>query len=157
LSIQSPFAPFFNKVLIASISPPRVESKWFGPYQVAQKMLLGTYRLQDPNRRELATFMHGNRLIRANIRTESELRDLLASPKAKDKLRKRNRNLELLLSYAMDTDILDQYLQDNDEDDHDLEEMDLEIGNVMPRRNLKRKREIFEEIIVQRGPPPDSS
>jgi hypothetical protein len=121
-------------------------------------MLLGTYRLQDPNGRELAALVHGNRLIRANIRTADELRDLWASPKAKDKLRKRNRNLELMPSYARNTDMLDRYLQD-DQSDHDIEEMleiDLEIGDVVPRRNLKRKRdpEVFDEIVVQRGPRP---
>jgi hypothetical protein len=49
-------------------------------------------------------------LIKAHIRTADELRDLWASPKAKDKLRRRNRNLELMPSYAENTDILDQYL-----------------------------------------------
>jgi hypothetical protein len=76
-------------------------------------MLLGTYRLQDPNGRELAALVHGNRLIRANIRTADELQDLWASPKAKDKLRKRNRNLELMPLYARNTDMLDRYLQDD--------------------------------------------
>ena len=49
-----------------------------------------------------------------------ELRDLWASPKAKDKFRRRNRNLELMPSYAENTDALDQYLQDIDDDDDDL-------------------------------------
>jgi hypothetical protein len=31
--------------------------------------------------------------------------------------------------------------------------MDLELGDIMPRRNLKRKREIFDEIVVQRALP----
>jgi hypothetical protein len=95
-------------------------------------------------------------LIRANIRTADELRDLWASPKAKDKLRKRNRNLELLPSYAKNTDILDQYLQANEGDDDGLEgtlEMDLQMGDVTLKKNLKRKHEIFEEIVVQRPPP----
>ena len=73
-------------------------------------MLLGTYRLQDPNGRELAALVHGNHLIKANIRTADELRDLWASPRAKDKLRKRNRNIELVPSYGKNTDVLDQYL-----------------------------------------------
>ena len=106
-------------------------------------MLLGMYRLQDPNGRELAALVHGNRLIKANMRRAEELRDLWASPKAKDQLRKRNRNPELLPSYAKNTDILDQYLQANEGDDDGLEgtlEMDLEMGDVMPKKNLKRKR-----------------
>src|SRR5436305_14728652 len=87
--------------------------------KVVQKMLLGTYRLQDPNGRELAALVHGNRLIKANIRTADELRDLWASPKAKDKLRKSNRNVELIPSYPENTDALDQFLQDIDDDDDD--------------------------------------
>src|ERR1700689_3936922 len=102
-------------VLVRHENPQKFESKWFGHYQVVQKMLLGTYRLQDPNGRELAALVHGNRLIKANIRTADGLWDLWASPKVKDKLRKRNRNLELMPSYAENSDVLDQYLQDNED------------------------------------------
>ena len=85
-------------VLVRHETPQKFEAKWFGPYQVAHRMSLGTYRLQDPNGRELAALVHGNRLT--NIRTADELRDLWASPRAKDKLCKRNRNIELVPSYA---------------------------------------------------------
>ena len=64
------------------------ESKWFGPYQIVERKLLGTYRLQDPHGWELVALVHGNRLIKANIRTADEQQDLWASPKAKDKLRR---------------------------------------------------------------------
>jgi hypothetical protein len=137
-------------VLVHHEKPQKFEAKWFGPYQVAQRMLLGTYRLQDPNGRELAALVHGNRLIKANIRTADELRDLWASPKTKDKLRKRNRNVELVPSYAENTDALDQHLQDNDDDLDEIEEIDWEIGDPETGRNLKRNREIFEEITVER-------
>ena len=63
-------------VLVRHENPQKFEAKWFGPYQVVQRMLLGTYRLQDPSGRELAALVHGNRLIKANIRTAEELRDL---------------------------------------------------------------------------------
>ena len=138
-------------VLVRHENPQKFEAKWFGPYQVVQKMLLGTYRLTDPNGRELAALVHGNRLIKANIRTADELRDLWASPKAKDKLRKRNRNVELIPSYSENTDILDRHLQDDNDDENDLDEvpeLDLEMENIVPR-NLKRKSEIFEEIVVE--------
>ena len=121
-------------------------------------MLLGTYRLQDPNGRELAALVHGNRLIKANIRTAEELRELWASPRAKDKLRKRNRNVELVPSYVENTDVLDRHLQDDgDEEDEieEIEEMDLEIGNEETRENLKRKREMYESIEVREGTPPE--
>jgi hypothetical protein len=41
-------------VLVRHENPQKFEAKWFGPYQVVQRMLLGTYRLQDPNGHELA-------------------------------------------------------------------------------------------------------
>ena len=75
----------------------------------------------------------------------------------KDKLQQRNRNVELIPSYAENTDILDQYLQDNEEDSDSLDdtsEMHLEMSDVTRNNNLKRKREILDEIIVQRQPPP---
>ena len=62
-------------------------------------------------------------MIKANIRTTDELRDLWASPKAKDELRKRNRNVELVPSYSENTDVLDQYLQNHEDDDDDLDEI----------------------------------
>ena len=140
-------------VLVRHENPQKFEAKWFRPYQVVQRMLLGTYRLVDPNGRELAALMHGNRLIKANIRTADELQDLWTSLKAKDKLRKRNRNIELISSYSENTDILDQYLQDDNEDDeNDLDEMpelDLEMEDVVLNRSLKRKREIQDHIVVR--------
>ena len=101
--------------------------------------------------------MHGIRLIKANIRTVDELRDLWASPKVKDKFRKRNRNVELVPSYSENTDVLEQYLQDNEDDDDDLDEIevDLEIGGSEQRKNLKRKREIHDTIAVREGTPPE--
>src|SRR5439155_10557618 len=74
-------------VLVRHERPLKFESKWFEPYQIIEKKLLGTYRLQDPHGRELAALVHGNRLIKANIRMADELRYLWASPKANDKLR----------------------------------------------------------------------
>lgn len=149
-------------VLVRHERPLKFESKWFGPYQIVERKLLGTYRLQDPNGRELAALVHGNRLIKANIRTADELRDLWASPKAKDKLRRRNRNLELMPSYAENTDALDQYLQDIDDDDDDLPTVRPDVlqfhDTALPTRrdtgNLKRKQspQILDEIVVQRPP-----
>jgi hypothetical protein len=141
-------------VLFRHENPQKFEAKWFGPYQVVQKMLLGTYRLQDPNGRELAALVHGNRLIKASVRTADELRDLWASPRAKDKLRKRNRSIELVPSYPENTDRLDQYLQ-NDDDDEPPGSIPLPRPVVAPpiiRKNLKRKREpeVYDEIIVER-------
>ena len=84
------------------------------------------------------------------LSTADELKDLWASPKRKDQLRKRNRRLELIPSYAQNTDILDQYLQDDTE--VELEEMDLEVNGPIVSKNPKRKHQIFEEIVVEPMP-----
>jgi hypothetical protein len=94
------------------------------------------------------------------MQTADELRDLWASPRVKDQLRKRNRNLELVPSYSENTDALDQYLRDIDDDDiPNVSDTVLEFqGHTPPttpiERNLKQKRqlEILDEIIVE--PPP---
>ena len=96
-------------------------------------MLLGTYRLQDPNGRELASLIHGNRLIKVNIYTVDELRDLWSSPRGKDALRRQNIRAELIPSYPENTNILDRYLQD-DEDIPPLAPQDdivVEIDNTV--------------------------
>jgi hypothetical protein len=108
-------------------------------------MLLSTYRLHDLNGKELAVLVHENRLIEATVRTADELKELWASLRGKDILRKRNKQVEVLLSYLENTEILDQYLQNDDDEDDTI---------VIPeiiKKNLKRKREpeIFEEIIVE--------
>jgi hypothetical protein len=137
-------------VLVRHENPQKFESKWFGPYQVVQKMLLGTYRLHDPNGKELAALVHGNRLIEATVRTADELKELWASPRGKDILRRRNKQgVEVLPSYPENTEILDQYLQaDDDESDETVE-----LPEIV-KKNLKRKREpeMFDEIIVEREP-----
>jgi len=94
-------------------------------------------------------------LIKAHIRTADELRDLWASPKAKDALRRRNLNVELVPSYSENTDILDRHLQEDEDDGNDLEEvpvLDMRMSDVEPERSLKRKSEIFEEIAVELPP-----
>src|SRR5271170_1293855 len=67
--------------------------------------------LQDPNGRELAALVDGNRLIEATVPTADELKELWASRKGKDILRKRNKQVEMLSSYPENTKILDQYFQ----------------------------------------------
>ena len=63
--------------------------------------------------------------------------------------------MDLIPSYPENTDALDQYLQANEDDGlEETLEMDLETGDVMPKKNLMRKREIFDEIVVQKGPQP---
>ena len=142
-------------VLVRHENPHKFENKWFGPYQIIQKMLLGTYRLQDPTGRELASLVHGNRLIKATVTTADELKNLWASPSAKDALRRRNiRQEDLLPSYPENTDILDQLLQD----DEDLppstspsEPQNMQKSKTPLVISVKRPHEpqIFEEIDVR--------
>jgi hypothetical protein len=150
-------------VLVRNENPLKFEAKWFGPYQIVEKKLLGTYRLQDPNGRELTALIHGNRLIKANIRTADELRDLWASPKAKDKLWKRNRHVELIPSYPENTNALEWHLYDDDHDDGgnptalddalEFQDNTSSSARIPPivRKYSKRKREleVYDEIIVE--------
>ena len=115
----------------------KFESKWFGPYQIVQKMLLGIYRLQDPNGRELQVLVHGNRLLKANIRTIDELRKLWASPVTKDQLRKRNVQTELVASEPKNMDTLERYLLEIDEEEPDPEPLDQTSG---PAAQMSKKR-----------------
>jgi hypothetical protein len=101
-------------VLVRHESPKKFESKWFGPYQIIEKMLLGTYRLQDPGGAELAALVHGNRLLKANLSTAEELRDLWSSPAAKDRLRRASASMELLPSFPENTEALNRYLMEED-------------------------------------------
>jgi len=108
-------------VLVRHESPKKFECKWFGPYQIIERMMLGTYRLQDPNGKELAALVHGHRLIQANIQTTDELRKLWASPSAKDALRRQNAHLELIPADPENTKALEQYLMEVDADELDPE------------------------------------
>src|SRR5438552_6481531 len=79
-----------------------------------EKMMLGTYLLQDPNGRELAALVHGNRLVKANISSADELKKLWAAPATKDQLRRRNINAEIMPSdERQNTELLEQYLWKN--------------------------------------------
>ena len=134
-------------VLVRHENPQKFESKWFGPYQVIQKMLLGTYRFHDPNGKELAALVHGNQLIEATVCTADELKELWASPRGKDILRRRNKKVdEVLPSYPENTEILDQYLQDESDDIVEVPE----IFRKSPKQ--KCEPEVFDEIIVEEEP-----
>src|SRR5437773_3352095 len=135
-------------VLVRHEKPQKFESKWFGPYQITQRMLLGTYRLQDPFGRELLALVHGNRLIEAQIRTTDDLRRLWASPATKDALRRRNIQTELIPSDPEQTDLLERYLLEIDEEEPDPDPVHIQhtVGSgdhtdetrVLPRIPQKR-------------------
>ena len=131
-------------VLVRHETPQKFESKWFGPYQIVQKMLLGTYRLQDPNGRELQVLVHGNRLLKANISTTDELRKLWASPATKDQLRKRNVQTELVASEPENTRTLERCLLEVDEEDPDPEPLD-QMSGPAAQTPKKRRRDDHDD------------
>ena len=147
-------------VLVRHENPQKFESKWFGPYQIVDKMMLGTYRLQDPNGKELAALVHGNRLIGANIRTTDALKKLWASPSVKDALRRQNASLELVPSDPENTRTLEQHLMELDPDEADLlpltKELTLDGGNneqFPPRsRSHAPKRSRTEAELPEQSP-----
>jgi hypothetical protein len=101
-------------VLVRHENPQKFETKWFGPYQIAERMALGTYRLQDPTGKELQALVHGNRLLRAYINSAEELRKLWASPSGKDALRRENRKAaEYVNSDKEGTELLERLLLDD--------------------------------------------
>jgi hypothetical protein len=102
-------------VLVRHENPKKFESKWFGPYQIVEKMMLGTYRLQGPTGKTMGSLVHGNRLIKAHTSSAEKLRKLWASPSIKDKLRRRNVQTEFVPSNDKNTQILEQYLYDDDD------------------------------------------
>jgi hypothetical protein len=105
-------------VLVRHENPQKFESKWFGPYQVMERMMLGTYRLADPKGKELASLVHGNRLINARIGDTETLKKLWASPATKDQLRARNLTSEFMPSDVPgNTDALERNLLEADDDD----------------------------------------
>ena len=131
-------------VLVRHESPQKFESKWFGPYQIVEKMMLGTYRLHDPNGIELGSLVHGNRLIKANISSADKLRRLWAAPAFKDKLRRQNINAEVAPSdIRQNTELLERFLLEDDTDDivqpaDDLEETSINrppLSETILRRN----------------------
>jgi len=85
--------------------------------------------------------------LEATVRTADELKELWASPRGKDILRRRNKQVEVLPSYPENTEVLDQYLQNDDDED------DTVVPEIV-KKSLKRKREpeVFDEIIVEKEP-----
>jgi hypothetical protein len=135
-------------------------------------MMLGTYRLQDPNGRELATLVHGNRLTKANISTGEQLRNLWAAPRTKDQLRRLNLKPELQELLPSDnvrnSELLEQYLLEDDTDDvvgtepsermmvadnpsiTDFIGEDMDIEDTITAREIPKK--LVPQVIIRQAP-----
>lgn len=136
-------------VLVRHEAPNKFEPKWFGPYQITQKMLLGTYRLQDPNGTELEALIHGNRLIKAAISTADALRDLWASPAVKDMLRKKGIHAEVAPSYPENTALLNQQLRDDEGIPLPDDQPTAASTRKSKKRKLKEKAQDDKKVILK--------
>ena len=54
-------------VFLRNESKRKFEPPWFGPYKIAQKAILGTYRLETPQGRIVKSLIHGNRVRKADL------------------------------------------------------------------------------------------
>ena len=108
---------------------------WSGRIRIIDKTLLGTYCLQDPNGRQLATLVHGNHLIDAKINNSIEkLEKLWASPRLKDMLRRENLKITYVPASPENTDILEQHMQEQ----VDIDEPALSPSTTGNPRDTKR-------------------
>ena len=89
---ESPFKEG-DWVLVRAESRNKFEGRWFGPYQVVKRMLLGTYRLADPKGNVVRTLINGQRLIQAHFEGKSP-EEFWNSSKIQGDLRKANISVE---------------------------------------------------------------
>jgi len=103
-------------VLVRHETLQKFEAKWFGLYQILEKMLLGTYRLQGPNERELVALVRGDRLLKTRISSVDQLPKAWTEPSKKDQLRRLNLNPEWIPSDNRQNNMqLERYLFESDE------------------------------------------
>jgi hypothetical protein len=79
-------------VLVRAEARNKFEGRWFGPYRIAKAMPLGTYRLADPDGKEVKTLINGQRLILARVQQPVET--IWNSSKIQGQLRKREIQIE---------------------------------------------------------------
>jgi hypothetical protein len=75
-------------VLVRAESRNKFEGRWFGPYRIDKKMLLGTYRLADPEGNVVKNLINGQRLVTANIPDGKTVSKLWNSSRIQGTLRK---------------------------------------------------------------------
>ena len=143
-------------VLVRHENPQKFESKWYGLYQIVERMMLGTYRVQDPSGKELAALVH-NRLVPAAISNADQLKELWASPRTKDALRRNNIHAELILADEENTKALEQHLLEADADDSPpLQEADTQVeetrGQDEPRFVLRLPvKRTYEQVALEKA------
>jgi hypothetical protein len=133
-------------VLVRHEGRKKFETKWFGPYQIIECMMLGTYKLQSPAGAELAHLVHGNRLARARISELDKLRTLWASPKSKNTLRAFARRNEWEEPTPENTAILEQLLRDMDQE--------VDLPPPKPVKKAPAKSKATKNTVREQAPNP---
>lgn len=80
-------------VLVRAEGRNKFEGRWFGPYRIDKVMMLGTYRLTDPQGNVVVTLINGQRLIGARV-TDDTQKSLWNSSRIQGALRRRGISLE---------------------------------------------------------------
>ena len=124
-----------------------------------KKMILNTYRLQDPNDIQLTSLIHGNRLLNAKIHSIDKLWKFWTASAIRDQLWWCNKDIELMLSNEIqNTELLEHYLFNDDSDDLIPSEDDWDDKTTSDQQNLPVSRppessmEIDDCIIVRKTP-----
>ena len=76
-------------MLVRAENRNKFEGRWFGPYRIDKKMLLGTYRLADPQGNIVKMLINGQRLVSAHV-TDQTAADFWNSSQIQGQLRKQN-------------------------------------------------------------------
>jgi hypothetical protein len=63
-------------VLVRAKSRNKFKGRWFRPYQVVKKMILGTYLLADPTGNVVTNLINEQRLVTANISNKKTVSNL---------------------------------------------------------------------------------
>ena len=63
---ESPFKEG-DQVLVRAEARNKFEGRQFSPYQIEKVMILGTYRITDPDGNIIATLINGQRMVSAKV------------------------------------------------------------------------------------------
>ena len=133
-------------VLVRHENRKKFEVKWFGPYQITECMMLGTYQLQSPGGLALAHLVHGNRLARARVSEIDKLKKLWASPKSKNTLRAFALRNEWEEPTPENTAILEQLLRDMDQE--------VDLPPPKPVKKAPAKSKATKNTVREQAPNP---
>ena len=136
-------------VLVRAENRNKFEGRWYGPYQIIKKMILGTYLLADPQGNIVANLINGQRLVTANIPDGKTVSQLWNSSKIQGALRKRN--IELM---EHSPEVAELFAQENaDTPSYDeLASIPAKEWKKMMKRSGERQVQVGEEVRNQSEP-----